>query len=81
MNRVIISSNRECDEVIKKKHNFWCKLDIEEFEWSEDDIWKSNSVNFLKSKQDAASAIMFSSNEIQKIIKSISKTIMTRRID
>ena len=32
MNRVITSSNRRRDEVVKKKWNFWCKLDIEGFE-------------------------------------------------
>ena len=81
MNRVIASPSRERDGVVKKKRNFWCKLDIKGFEWSEDDIWKPNSASFLKSKWDAASATMFFSNEIQNVIKSMSKTAMTRRID
>ena len=81
MNKIIISSNKEHDGVVKKKRNFWCKLDIKGFEWSGNDIWKSNSTNFLKSKRDVVSVIMFFSNEIQKVIKSISKTVITKRID
>ena len=38
INKIIILLNKEYDEIIKKKYNFWYKLDIEEFEWSEDDI-------------------------------------------
>ena len=49
--------------------------------WSRDDTWKPNSASFLKSKRDAASATMFSSNGIQNAINSISKTAATRRID
>ena len=32
MNKIIISSNKKRDEIVKKKRNFWYKLDIEEFE-------------------------------------------------
>ena len=38
VDRVITSLGRGCDGVVKKEHNFWCKLDIEGFGWSGDDI-------------------------------------------
>ena len=50
INKIIILLNKKYDEVIKKKCNFWYKLDIKEFKWFKNDIWKSNSANFLKSK-------------------------------
>ena len=81
INKIITLLSRKYDKVIKKKYNFWCKLDIEEFEWFKNDIWKSNSIYFLKSKWNTIFIIIFFSNEIQNIIKSILKIIIIKRID
>lgn len=81
MNGVIVLMNKKSDGVVKKKRNFWCKLDIERLRWSRDDIWKPNSASFLKSNWDVISVIIFSSDGIQNVIKLILKTAAIRRID
>ena len=81
---VIISSHWWNDDIIKKKNNFWYKIDVlmKFMRWNRIFIYTINSslLSLWKLCRETTSIIIFSYMNIQIVINSISKIMVIKRM-